>query len=174
MKVINLIQNMQAAIDALSFHPADTEVSIKAGAFSTLTGNVAVDDSTGNVVMKFEQQVNKLDIGAPAGPESFTDYMNRSKGQGKPLDWSKIKIVDSIVTYGADKVTDTVNDALLKDDDDDHGKPIVTFDLETHEESLDWARMLRARLTGQYTFVDEDSEDGGAGGPKEKTIRENY
>lgn len=87
MKVIDLIQNMQVAIDDLSFHPADTEVSIKAGAFSTLTGNVTVDDSTGTVVMKFEQKVTPLD----ASLGNIIDNYSASSG-GKTFDWSKVKI----------------------------------------------------------------------------------
>ena len=52
MKTINLIQHLQAAIDQLSFHSADTEVSLKAG-ISSLTGdiNVSDPDTDGNIVV---------------------------------------------------------------------------------------------------------------------------
>lgn len=66
MKVINLIQNMQAAIDALSFQSADTNVTVTAG-LQALTGGMAVNDKDGKITMTMGAQ--------ELYPENFKDLL---------------------------------------------------------------------------------------------------
>lgn len=64
MKVITLIQSMQAAIDALSIHSADTEVMLIPRGYGELTGAIDVGDPDVNdkVTVSLDVKPIKIDF----------------------------------------------------------------------------------------------------------------
>lgn len=71
MKVITLIQSMQAAIDALSIHSADTEVRLTPRGYGELTGAIDVGDPDvdGKVIVSLDVNPIKFDVGLFGGKE---------------------------------------------------------------------------------------------------------
>jgi hypothetical protein len=57
MKVIDTIQALQEVIDQLSYHKADTEVSIQTNGDRLLTNVIEVDDKNGKVVVTIHERV---------------------------------------------------------------------------------------------------------------------
>lgn len=127
MKVIDVIKNMQAAIDALSHESADTEVMFS----GALTGEITVTDGdTGPKVTMLA--IYNFDFTVMEKPES--GGLITSSQRGRAIDWFKINYPDKVT-----KKADGGYNA---------GKPIVPFDPETHEKPLDWRVTLKQHIDG--------------------------
>lgn len=120
MKVIDVIKSMQAAIDALSFHSADTEVIMEAG-LSRLTGAIEVDGEDGEVLVRMEHiSYADPDFDIDWSEELHKRIVNMRNGATKkfktPASWGNIR--DRVTTVG-NVVTMNPPDCLT------HGRPVV-------------------------------------------------
>jgi hypothetical protein len=107
MKVIDLIQNMQATIDELSFHPADTDVTVRAG-MHRLDGTMAVTDKEGKVSLNMHA-TTLFDVG------DFETFKERCEAMRQDALSAKGKGN----TLGNPVRDPVINHALLPDDDDE-------------------------------------------------------
>lgn len=120
MKVIDLIQSMQAAIDQLSFHSADTEVLMIPRGYGELTGAIDVGEPAvdGKIIVSLGAKPIKFDF-------DLLDSKEGTKTFKTPASWGDIRdrvtTVGNVVTmnppdcltYGRPVVDDMINDALV-------------------------------------------------------------
>lgn len=102
MKVIDVIKSMQAAIDQLSFHSADTEVTIEAG-LSRLTGSIEVDGEDGEVLVRMEQILHAdPDFDIDWSEELRKRIVNVRSGAASefktPAAWGKATALPTVIT----------------------------------------------------------------------------
>lgn len=148
MRVIDLIQNMQASIDALSFHSADTEVALKPGGMGALTGAIEIGDpdTDGKITVELAANPIKFDFDLLGGKVGVKDLF--STGVATDL-WDKLTIannkpkVDDLGLVGQGSSKDTIPtptswaqslDSIKADcahDGEDNGDGIVFTDKET-------------------------------------------